>query len=106
MWPVVFRNGNPTRWAVVLSLLFAAMGILVPGALQHVHRVWMTVGNLLGWINSRVILAVLYYVVVTPVSLLMSLTGHDPMNRKFDRNTETYRVTRRPREVSHMKHQF
>jgi hypothetical protein len=106
VWPTVFRHADPNRWAVALSIVFAATGILVPGALQHVHRFWMTLGNLLGWINSRVILTLLYYAVVTPISLLMSLLGHDPMNRKFDRGVETYRVTRTARSVSHMKHQF
>jgi hypothetical protein len=71
-----------------------------------VHRVWMTAGNFLGWINSKIILTALYYVVVTPVRLVMTAAGHDSMNRKFDRTTNTYRVSRKPRPAAHMKHQF
>src|SRR5689334_11092600 len=106
MWPTVFRHHNPNRWAVGLSLLFVSAGILIPNALKYVHRVWMTFGNVLGWINSRVLLTVVYYVVVTPLSLIIGLVGHDPMNRKFDKGTDTYRVVRRPRPASHMRHQF
>src|SRR5262249_5005713 len=84
MWPTVFRHHDPTRWAVGLSLLFAAAGILIPHALKYIYRAWMTLGNFLGWINSRVLLTLVYYVVVTPLSLIMGFAGHDPMNRKFD----------------------
>jgi saxitoxin biosynthesis operon SxtJ-like protein len=106
MWPTVFRHRDPTHWAVGLSLLFAAVGILIPHALKYVHRAWMTIGNVLGWINSKVLLTLVYYVVVTPLSLIMRLVGHDPMNRKLDKGTETYRVNRQSRPASHMRHQF
>jgi hypothetical protein len=106
MWPAVFRQSNPSRWALALSFFFVATGILVPNTLRHIHRVWMVLGNALGWINSKVLLTLIYYIIVMPISLLKALTGHDSMNRKFDRETETYRINRTPRPASHMKHQF
>jgi hypothetical protein len=66
----------------------------------------MTAGELLGWINSKVILGALYYIMLTPIRLLMSIMGYDPMNRAFNQKIATYRVNRKPRPVSHMTHQF
>ena len=106
MFPVVLRGDSPGRRALALSLLFAVTGLVVPSLLRYVHQVWMLVGNVLGWINSKIILSLIFYLIVTPVRILKSLMAGDAMNRKFDRKTDTYRVVRKPREVSHMKHQF
>src|SRR5262249_41352541 len=104
--PTVFRHARPGRLALTFSILSAVTGVLVPNSLRYVHRVWIVIGNILASINSKLILTLLFYAVVTPVRLLMSLMGKDPMNRKFNREIDTYRVPRKPREVSHMKHQF
>jgi hypothetical protein len=66
----------------------------------------MTAGDVLGWVNSKVILSALYFTLLTPVRLLMKLAGYDPMNRKFDQKAVTYRVARSARPASHMTHQF
>ena len=89
-----------------MSLIFATAGVLIPAALRQPYRIWMTAGDLLGWINSRVILSALYFALLTPVRLLMKLTGYDAMNRKFDEKAATYRITRSVRPASHMTHQF
>jgi hypothetical protein len=106
MLPVVFRRAGPGRGALTLSIVFAVTALIIPSILRPVHRVWMMLGNVLGAINSKIILGLIYYVVVTPVRVLMTLFGHDPMHRKFDKATQTYRVLRKARLASHMKHQF
>ena len=49
---------------------------------------------LIGWILSSVVLAVLYYLVLTPIGVLLRLTGYDPMKRRFDRTAKTYWLPR------------
>ena len=102
----VVRHPRPGRVALGLSIAFMITGLLVPNLLRYIHRVWMLLGNAVGWINTNLILTIFFYMVVTPVGSLMSLVGTDPMNRKFDPKAETYRVTRKPRDASHMKYQF
>ena len=104
--PMVFRHHGPTRWAIVVALIFGAAGILIPAALRYPYRIWMTAGDLLGRINSKVILSALYYILLTPMRLLMTAVGYDAMTRKFDSQTRTYRVIRKARPASHMTHQF
>ena len=106
LWPVVFRHGSPRMWGLIFGVFFGVAGILVPSALRIPHRIWMKLGDWLGWINSKIILSVLYFVLLTPVRLVMKLMGHDSMNRKFDQKTTSYRVTRRARPASHIMHQF
>ena len=62
-------------WALGISLFFGGTGLLIPAALRQAFYVWMTAGECLGWVNSRVILSVTYYLLVTPMRLLMSKGG-------------------------------
>jgi len=105
-WPMVFRHQGPRTWSLALAIILGMAGLLVPKALRQAYRVWMTAGELLGWINSKVILGALYYLLLTPIKVLMTIAGRDPMNRSFNRKIETYRVNRKARPVSHMTHQF
>ena len=106
MIPAVFRHIGPGRVWLLLSIASAMTGLLSPNLLRSVYRWWMVLGNILGWVNTRILLSLIFYLVVTPVKLIMSVAGNDPMNRKFDPKADTYRVPRKPRDSTHMKHQF
>jgi len=66
----------------------------------------MYVGHILGWVNTKIILGLMFYTVFTPAAVILRLIRHDPMNRSFVSNVDTYRVARQPRPTTHMKHQF
>jgi hypothetical protein len=104
--PVVFRHDAPGPLAFYAAIVCALVAVFVPAVLRYVYPMWMMLGTILGWINSRIILTALFYVVVTPVRWMMRIAGNDPMNRKFDLAAQTYRVGRKPRDVSHMRHPF
>jgi len=106
LWPIVFRHQDPRLWALVVSAVFALGGLLVPAALAHPFRIWMALGAGLGWVNSKILLTIVFYGLVTPTRLLMTAAGRDAMQRRFDRTRSTYRVSRKPRPISHMTHQF
>ena len=98
--------GTPRLWGVLLGGVLMALALVLPGSLAQVYRLWMTVGEILGWINTRIILSVLFYGLFTPMGWLMRLRGKDPMRRTVAPEAETYRVVRQPRPSSHMWHQF
>jgi hypothetical protein len=77
-----------------------------PRSLTQIYRLWMTVGEVLGGINTRLILSGLFYLVFTPLGLYMRLRGKDPMRRTLAPEAESYRVVRQPRPAAHMRHQF
>ena len=106
LWPLLWR-GQPLRlWGVLLGGILMTLALLMPRSLAQVYRLWMTVGDVLGRINSSIILGVLFYCLFTPMGLVMRLLGKDPMRRALLPGEETYRVRREARPASHMPHQF
>jgi hypothetical protein len=106
VWPAVWR-GQPLRlWSLILGGVLLTLALVWVKSLTHVYRLWMTVGEVLGWINTRLLLGALFYLLFTPVGVWMRLRGKDPMRRTLAPEAESYRVTRQPRPSSHMTHQF
>ena len=106
LWPFVWRQEPVRIWAVVPGSVLAVAGLVVPSVLKQVYQGWMWVGHIMGWVNTRIILGVLFYGVVTPMGLVMKLTSRDPMRRRYEPDALTYRVIRQPRPASHMKNMF
>jgi len=71
----------------VASGLFICLGLLVPVALMPLHKVWMTFGVIMGWFMTRVILCVLFFIVLTPMALLLKLLGKDLLDMKLDKDS-------------------
>jgi len=104
-WPLV-RHADARVWALAVAAVLVVPALVYPRVLGPVHRVWMALGHVLGWINTRLILGVAFYAVFTPVGLVLRWLGKDPMRRRVDPGATTYRLLRTPRPGSHMKHQF
>jgi hypothetical protein len=106
VWPAVWR-GQPLRlWSFLLGSALLVLALAWPGSLTQPYRLWMRVGEVLGWINTRLILGGIFYLLFTPLGLYMRLRGQDPMRRTWVPEAESYRVIRQPRPASHMQHQF
>jgi Saxitoxin biosynthesis operon protein SxtJ len=104
-WPLV--GAQPLRWwAIGLGGLLMVLGGTVPQVLALPYRGWMAVGHVLGWINTRIILGVVFYALLTPMGLIRRALGHDPMRMNGDSKQDTYRVLKSARPPSHLKHQF
>jgi saxitoxin biosynthesis operon SxtJ-like protein len=106
VWPVLWRDDDPRLWAVGLGAVLMLSGVLRPTMLAPVYRIWMALGHRLGWINTKLILGLLFYVVFTPLGWLARLMGRDPLYLKIVSGSGTYRVGRRARPPSHVMHQF
>jgi len=63
----------------------------------------MAVGHALGWINTRIILGILFFVLFSPIGITMKLFGKDPMARKFDKKKESYRIPCSPKNIALME---
>ena len=88
--PWAWQDGG-ARWPWLAAVVFAGVGLLLPRALKPVYLAWMKLGQVLGWINTRIILAVIFFALFTPVALLLRLMRRDPMHRQLDRSASTYR---------------
>ena len=106
LWPLVFRGESLRLWAIGIGGLLIACGGARPSILAPIHKGWMWVGHILGWINTRILLSIVFYALVTPIGLVRRLMGKDTMRQAFVESSTTYRVVRSPRPPSHMKNQF
>jgi uncharacterized membrane protein len=106
VWPAVFRADAPRLWALAIAAALVVPALVWPRSLTYVHQVWMALGEVLGWINTRIILSVIFYGLVTPLGIVMRRFGRDPMRRRSDPGATTYRVPKPLRPANHMTRQF
>ncbi len=88
--PWVWQDGG-AHWPWIGAAAFAATGLLLPVALKPVYIIWMKLGQVLGWINTRIILGVVFFLIFVPVALIFRVLGRDPMERKLDAGAASYR---------------
>jgi len=88
--------GLPTAaWVVwIVGGVLAALFALVPPLRRPLYVGWMLAVFPIGWLVSHVVLGVVFYIVLTPIGLLMRLVGRDPLHRRFDRQARSYWIER------------
>ena len=92
-WKFSAPNAARTLW--VIGTVSTAIYYAVPRIRWWVFAGWMVAAYPIGWVLSHVLLAGVYYLVVTPIGLIMRAVGRDPLQRKFDRDAKTYWVEHR-----------
>jgi hypothetical protein len=88
----------PPRVLGTFALLLLVPGVLTPTVLAPVQRVWMRGATALGYVNTRIILTLLYFVVITPVGFVRRLFG-DPLDRGLRNDKPTSWIRREPEPV-------
>ena len=82
-WFLPLLGGHPFRvWTLFISMPAGILGILRPGLLLYPYKAWMKLGHILGWLNSRIILGLVFLIVLQPIALIMKILGHDPLKTK------------------------
>jgi Saxitoxin biosynthesis operon protein SxtJ len=106
LWPLLWRQQSPRAWGVALAVALIVPALVAPRVLARPYRAWMKLAEVLAWINTRILLGVVFYGVVTPIGLLMRLLKRDPMRRQLEPHGDSYRVRCAPRPATHMLRQF
>ena len=102
-YPLV--NGEDIRkWSLVFSIIFLVLGLTNSKILNPLNKLWFKFGIFLGKIMSPVIMGIIFFLVVTPIGLLMRLFGKDILNLKFN-NKATYWIEKNGPK-SKMRNQF
>jgi hypothetical protein len=105
-WPMLLRGDDVRAWALVLAALLIGPAVVFPACLKPVHKLWMKLGHVLGWINTRIILGAIFFGVVTPMGLIRRLFRKDSMGRRTKTDVDSYRLPRSARPASHMTKQY
>jgi len=90
--PWLFSLGF-VKWPWILGGTLGLWALLLPTTLKPVYVGWMKFGHIMNWINTRIILGILFYGIFLPIGVIMRVLGKDPMQRKLDSGLSSYRVT-------------
>tara|TARA_B100000214_G_C23614308_1_gene466527 strand:- start:159 stop:545 length:387 start_codon:yes stop_codon:yes gene_type:complete len=98
-------NNDPIYyWSLFVSFIFLVLGLMNSKILSPLNLLWFKFGILLGKIVSPVIMGIIFFFVVTPISIILKIFGKDVLNLKFNNNKTYWIVKDGPK--SNMKKQF
>ena len=100
----LLNDGNIRIWSLIISLAFLILGLLNSKILKPLNKIWFKFGLLLGKIISPLVMGLIFFIVVTPIGLLMRLFNKDLLNLKFNK-TKSYWIKKNGPK-SKMKNQF
>ena len=87
-WGIPAIGGHMFRtWTLWIGLPLLITGITQPSLLLYPYKGWMKLGHVLGWINSRIMLGLVFLIVLQPIALIMRLFNYDPLRKKKNNQT-------------------
>ena len=102
-YPII-NDGELRLWSVVISIIFLLLGSINSKILTPLNILWLKFGIFLGKIISPLVMGIIFFLVVTPIGLLMRLLKNDLLNLKFNNNSTYWIEKNEPK--SKMKNQF
>tara|TARA_B100001093_G_C26845665_1_gene1022658 strand:+ start:297 stop:686 length:390 start_codon:yes stop_codon:yes gene_type:complete len=100
----LLNNGDIRIWSLILSLIFLILGLRNSSILHPLNKIWFKFGIILGKFISPIVMALIFFMVVTPIAIIMKLLGKDMLKLKKNKK-DTYWVERNGPK-SKMKNQF
>ena len=101
----LFNEQNLRFWSLVISIIFLILGLLNSKILTPLNKLWFKLGILLGKIASPLVMGLIFFVVVTPIEIIMRILKKDLINLKKN-NNKTYWIEKDDKIKSSMKNQF
>ena len=100
----LFKNENIRVWSLIIAIIFLILGLLNSKLLTPLNKIWFKFGILLGNFVSPIVMSIVFFVIVTPTSIIMRVLGKNLLNLKKG-NKKTYWVER-SKIQSKMRNQF
>ena len=104
LWPLTNDN-NLNIYLIIISIIFLILGLLNSKLLSPLNSFWIKFGELLGKIIAPVVMAIIYFLILTPISLIVRLFGKDLLGLKFSKQLKTYWIKRK-KDLGSMDKQF
>jgi len=103
--PWIFSLKWPT-WPWFLAAVFFIIAAAAPLALNPFYKVWMRFGLIMGWINTRIILFIIFFGIFFIVGLIMRVFRRDPMSRRVEKDSASYRVASTQQAKEHLERPY
>jgi len=91
---LLYRGNSWWPWSLSAGILFLVAGLVAYPVLRPVYIGWMKFAFMLGWINTRILLGFVFFLVLTPIGLVLRLMGKDLLDKKIDRSAQSYWIKR------------
>mgnify|MGYP006095755899 FL=1 len=95
---------NPNYWLIILSLVFLILALSKASILSPLNKLWFKFGLLLGNIISPIVMGIVFFIIITPISLIMKILGKDLLNLDKNKNNTYWIEKTGPKST--MKNQF
>ena len=103
IWPL-FSSGDPRLWSLVFSFVFLVLGLLNSKILKPIKDSWIKFGEILGKFIAPIIMAAVFFIILTPTGLLLRIFGKDLLKTKYSKDSSYW--IHRSKDVGSMKKQF
>ena len=104
LWPLI--NENPLRiWSIFVAIIFLILGLINSKLLTQLNILWFKFGKLLGSIVAPIVMGIVFFLVITPIGLIMKIIGKDLLNKRYNNKSKSYWINREKSKGT-MKQQF
>ena len=99
------KGNSPNIYFILISIPFIILGLINSKILTPLSNAWIKLGEILGIIIAPIVMAIIYFFILTPISLVVRIFGKDLLSIKFDKQVNTYWINRK-KNINSMKKQF
>ena len=103
IWPL-FKENDYRLWSLIISIIFLILGLLNSKLLNPLNNLWIKFGEILGKIIAPIVMMIVFFIVLTPLSFIVKLFIKDLLNLKFVKNNSYWII--RKKDIGSMKKQF
>ena len=99
------KGNSPNIYFILISIPFIILGLINSKILTPLNNAWIKVGEILGMIIAPIVMAIIYFFILTPISIVVRIFGKDLLSIKFNKQVNTYWINRK-KNINSMKKQF
>ena len=99
------KGNSPNIYFIFISIPFIILGLIDSKILTPLNNAWIKVGEILGMIIAPIVMAIIYFFILTPISIIVRIFGKDLLSIKFNKQVNTYWINRK-KDINSMKKQF
>ena len=99
------KGNSPNIYFIFISIPFIILGLIDSKILTPLNNAWIKLGEILGMIIAPIVMAIIYFFILTPISIVVRIFGKDLLSIKFNKQVNTYWINRK-KNINSMKKQF
>ena len=99
------KGNSPNIYFILISIPFIILGLINSKILTPLNNTWIKLGEILGIIIAPIVMAIIYFFILTPISIVVRIFGKDLLSIKFNKQVNTYWINRK-KNINSMKKQF